>query len=156
MRISAYGPGRPPPYHPLDGALGQATWSVGHYGEVFEAATSEAYVPRMVDREYALEDNPSAFLGSGWEEETPEAEPFEEPQGSLTNRAGSSNYRVPLIPHEQAYANHGPQEVQVTAAEGCASSVASLPPGGAHWGLQERGQEPGTSPRCTEQGDPRR
>ena len=76
----------------------------------------------------------------------PEAEPFQEPQGSLNNRAGGSSYRVPLIPQEQAYANHGSQEVQFTIAEGCPSSAASLPPGGAHWGLQERGQEPGPSP----------
>ena len=38
MRAAAYGPGGPLPYHPQDGALGQATWSVGHYGEVFEVA----------------------------------------------------------------------------------------------------------------------
>ena len=82
MHITVYGPGGPLPYHPQDGALGQATWSMRHYGEVFEAVTSEAYVPRMVDREYALEDDPGSFLGSGWEEETPEAEPFQEPQGS--------------------------------------------------------------------------
>ena len=84
---------------------------MGHYGEVFGAATSEAYVPHMVDREYALEDDHGSFLGPGWEEEMPEAEPFQEPQGSLTNRSGSSSYRVPLIPQEQAYANHGSQEV---------------------------------------------
>ena len=129
---------------------------MGHYGEVFGAVTLEAYVPHMVDREYALEDDPGSFLGSGWEEETPEAEPFQEPRGSLTNRAGTSNYRVPLIPQEQAYANHGSHEVQVTAAEGCPSSAASLPPGGAHWGLQERGREPGPSPRRLEQGVSRR
>ena len=59
---------------------------MGHYGEVFEVVALEAYVPRMVEREYALEDDPGSFLGPGWEEETPEAEPFQEPQGSLTNR----------------------------------------------------------------------
>ena len=98
MRIAAYGPGGPPPYHPQDGASSQTAWSMGNYSEAFGAATPEAYVPHMVDREYALEDEPDLFLGSGWEEETPKAEPFQEPQGSLTNRASSSNYRVPLIP----------------------------------------------------------
>ena len=124
VRIAAYGPGGPPPYYPQDGALGQATWSVGHYDEVFGAAASEAYAPHMVDREYALEDEHGSFLGPGWEEETPEAEPFQEPQGSLTNRAGSNSYRVPLIPREQAYANHWSQEGQVTAADGCPSAEA--------------------------------
>ena len=112
---------------------------MGHYGEVIEAADSEAYVPHMVDQEYALEEDHGSFLGPGWGEEMPEAEPFQEPQGSLAYRTGGSSYRVPLIPQEQAYANHGSQEVQVTVAEGCPSSVATLPPGGAHWGLQERG-----------------
>ena len=46
--VATYGPGRMPPYHPLGGALGRATWCVGHYGEVFEATTSEAYVHRMM------------------------------------------------------------------------------------------------------------
>ena len=63
MRITTYGSGWPLPYHPQDGALGHATWSMGHYGEVFEAATSKAYVPRIMDREYALEDDPGSFLG---------------------------------------------------------------------------------------------
>ena len=71
---------------------------MGHYSEAFGAATLEAYVPHMVDREYALEDDHDSFLGPGWEEETPEAEPFQEPQGSLTDRAGGSSYRVSLIP----------------------------------------------------------
>ena len=47
--------------------LGRATWSVGHYGEVLEAAASEAYVPRMVDQEYVLEDDPGSFLEPDWE-----------------------------------------------------------------------------------------
>ena len=45
--------------------IGRATWSVGHFGEVFEAAASEAYVPRMMDQEYTLEDDPGSFLGPG-------------------------------------------------------------------------------------------
>ena len=89
----------------------------------------------MVDWEYALEEDHGLFLGLGWEEETLEAEPFQEPQGSLANRTGGSSYLVPLIPQEQAYANHGSQEVQVTTAEGCPSAAASLPSGGGHWGI---------------------
>ena len=84
---------------------------MGHYGETFGAATLEAYVPHMVDQEFALEEDHGSFLGPGWEEEMPEAEPFQEPQGSLADRASGSSYRVPLIPQEQAYANHGSQEV---------------------------------------------
>ena len=59
--------------------MGRATWSVGHFGEVFEATASEAYVPRMVDQEYTLEDDPGSFLEPGWEEEALEAEAFQEP-----------------------------------------------------------------------------
>ena len=61
----------------------------------------------MVDRECALEEDHGSFLGPGWEEETPEPEPFQEPQGSLANHASGNSYRVSLIPQEQAYANHG-------------------------------------------------
>ena len=49
---------------------------MGHFGEVFEATASEAYVPRMVDQEYPMEDDPGSFVKPGWEEETPEVEPF--------------------------------------------------------------------------------
>ena len=83
---------------------------MGHYGDVFEAAASEAYVPRMIDQEYALEDDPGSFLEPGWEEEALEAEAFQEsPERvvSLTNHAGDDSYMVPLISLEQAYANHG-------------------------------------------------
>ena len=92
----------------------------------------------MIDQEYALEDDPGSFLEPGWEEEALEAEAFQEPPEravSLTNHAGDDSYRVPLISQEQAYANHGSQEDQVTTADGGPSSRASLPPGGAHWGL---------------------
>ena len=117
---------------------------------------SEAYVPRMMDQEYALEDDPDSFLEPGWEEEALEAEAFQEPSGSLASHAGDNSYRVPLISQEQAYANHGSQEDQVTAEDGGPSSTASLPPGGAHWGLQGRGREQGPFPRRMEQGVPRR
>ena len=86
----------------------------------------EAYVPRMADRGYTLEEDHGSFLGSGWEEEVPEAEIFQEPHGSL------DNYRVPLIPQEQAYAKHGSQDVQVTTADGCPSVAISFPSGGGH------------------------
>ena len=115
-------------------------------------AAPEAYVPRMVDQGYNLEEDHGSFLGPGWEEEATEAELFQEPHGSLDSRAGGGNYRVPLIPQEQAYANHGSQEVQVTVADGCPIAATSLPSGGGHWGQQERGREPGSSPRHAEQG----
>ena len=74
--VAPHGPSRMPRYHPQDATQGRATWSVGHYGEVFEAKASEAYVPCKVDREYALEDDPSSFLEQGWEEEALQAETF--------------------------------------------------------------------------------
>ena len=128
---------------------------MGHFGEVFGAAASEAYVPRMMDQEYTPEDDPGSFLGPGWEEEALGAEAFQEPPESPTNRAIDNRYMVPLIPQEQAYANHESQGDQVTTAAGGPSSAASLPPGGSRWGLQETGREPNPSLRRTEQGAPR-
>ena len=60
----------------------------------------EAYVSHMVDQGHAQEEDHGSFLGPGWGEETPEAELFQEPRESLVNRAGGSDYRVPLIPQE--------------------------------------------------------
>ena len=129
--VAAYGPIGAPPYHPQDSMTGWATWSVGHFGEVFGAAASEAYVPRMMDQEYTPEDDPGSFLGPGWEEEALGAEAFQEPPESPTNRAVDNRDRVPLIPQEQAYANQKSQGDQVTTAAGGPSSAASLPPGGS-------------------------
>ena len=132
--------------------LFRSTWSMGHHGEVFGVTAPEAYVPRMMDQEYTPEDDPGSFLGPGWDEEALGAEAFQEPPESPTNRAVDNSYRVPLIPQEQAYANHESQGDQVTTVAGGPSSAASLPPGGSCWGLQERGREPDPSPRCTVQG----
>ena len=90
----------------------------------------EAYVPRMVDQGCALEKDHGSFLGPGWGEEVPGAELFQEPQESLDGRTGGGNYLVPLIPQEQAYANHGSQEEQVAIADGCPNDAASYPSGG--------------------------
>ena len=43
------------------------------------------------------DDDPGSFFEPGWEEETLEAEAFEEPPGSLADHAGANSYRVPLI-----------------------------------------------------------
>ena len=109
-------------------------------------------MPRMMDQEYTPEDDPGSFLEPGWEEETLEVEAFQEPPGNLTDHAGDNSYRVPLISQEQAYANHGSQEDQVTAADGGPSLTAPLPPGGAHWGPQGRSPRQGPSPHRMEQG----
>ena len=66
--VAAYGPVGALPCHPQDGMTGRATWSVGHFGEVFGAAASEAYVPRMMDQEYTPEDDSCSFFVPGWEE----------------------------------------------------------------------------------------
>ncbi len=139
-----------PPYHPRSGAPSGATWSAGHFSEVSGATAPEAYVPCMMDQEYTPEDDPDTFLEPGWEEETLEVEAYQEPPGNLADHAGDNSYRVPLIPQEQAYANHVSQEEQVTAAAGGPRSMAPLAAGGSCWGLQERGREPGPSPRHTE------
>ena len=80
--IAAHGPSGAPPYHPQDGVMGRATWSVGHFGEVFGATATEAYVPRMTNQEYTPGDDPGSFLEPGWEEEAPGAEAFQEPPES--------------------------------------------------------------------------
>ena len=104
--ISPHGPSKASRYHPQDAALGRATWSVGHYGEVFGVTAPEAYVSRMMNQEYTPEDDLGSFLGPCWEEEALGAEAFQEPLESPANRAVDNRYMVPLIPNEQAYANH--------------------------------------------------
>ena len=66
--VASHGPSGIPRYHPQDAALGRATWSVGHYGEVFGVTAPEAYVPRMTDQEYIPKDDPGSFVGEDWEE----------------------------------------------------------------------------------------
>ena len=144
------------PCHPHDGMTGRATWIMGHFGEVFGAAASEAYVPRMMDQEYTPEDDPGSFLGPGWDEEALGAEAFPEPPESPTNRAVDNRYMVPLIPQGQAYANHESQVNQVTAPGDGSGTAMSTPSGEAHWGLRGRSQEQGPSLRRTEQGVTRR
>ena len=97
----ASGFGGPPCHHPQDDAPSWAVWHAGRYDKAHEVVDPEAYVPLMVDQGCALEEDHGSFLGPGWGEEAPEAELFQEPQESLDNRAGGSNYRVPLIPPEQ-------------------------------------------------------
>ena len=63
--VAAHGPSGALPYHPQDGVLSRATWSVGHYGEAFRARASEAYMPRMMNQEYAPKDDPGSFLEPG-------------------------------------------------------------------------------------------
>ena len=119
---------------------------MGHYNEAFGAAAPEAYVPHMVDQGHAQEEDHGSFLYPCWGEETPEAEVFQEPRESLIDRAGGSDYWVPLIPQEQAYANHGSQEVQVVAADGCPNPAASYPSGGGHQGAAGEGPRSGFTP----------
>ena len=107
----AFGFGGPPRHHSQDDAPSQAAWHAGRYSEAHGAVALEAYVPRMVDQGCVLEEDHGSFLEPGWGKEMPEAELLREPQESLDNRTGGSNYRVPLIPQEQAYANHGSQEI---------------------------------------------
>lgn len=57
--------------------------------EAFGVVVPEAYMPQMVDRGYTLEKDHSSFLGSGLEEEAPEAELFK----SLTEASTTTGYR---------------------------------------------------------------
>ena len=96
-----------PCYHPQDTALGRATWSVGHYGEVFGVTAPEAYVPRMADQEYTPEEDPGSFVGEDWEEGTLGVEAFQELPGNHHDRVCDDHYRLPLIPQEQALLGKG-------------------------------------------------
>ena len=154
--VASHGPSGMPHYHPQDAALGRATWSVGQYGEVLGVSPPEAYVPRMTDQEYTPEDDPGSFVGEDWEEGMLGVEAFQEPPRNHHDRVCDDHYRVPLIPQEQAYANHESQEEQITAMAGGPSSTASLPVGGLRWGQKKRGREPGPSPKCARPGDTRR
>ena len=89
-------------------------------------------------------------------DKTPEAELFHEPREGPVGYAGNNEYQVPLIPQEQAYANHGSQEVQVTTMGGCPTPAVSYPSGRGRRGLQEWDQDPTSPPRHSEQGVLRR
>ena len=97
MRAAAFGLCRPPRRHPQGDAPSQTLWHAGRYGEVHEVVAPEAYVPSMVDQGRELEGHGS-FLGPNWDEEAPEAELFQEPQGSTDKRTDNNIYQVPLLP----------------------------------------------------------
>ena len=78
--VIAHGPIGAPPRNPQDNMMGRATRSMRHFGEVFGAAASEAYVPRMMYQECTPEDPPGPFPGPGWEEEVLGAEAFQSRQ----------------------------------------------------------------------------
>ena len=75
--VASHGPSEMPRYHPQDAMLGRATWSVGHYGEVFEVTAPEAYVPHMMDQGYVPEDGIGSFVGEDWGEGALGAEAFQ-------------------------------------------------------------------------------
>ena len=74
-------------------------------------AAPEEYVPHMMDQGRAHEDEQGSLLGPSWGDETPEAKLFHEPREGPVGYTRNSEYQVPLIPQEQAYANRGSQEV---------------------------------------------
>ena len=116
-------------------------------------ATPEEY---MMDQGSTHEDEQGSLLSLSWGDEAPEAELFQEPREGPAGYAGNNEYQVPLIPQEQAYANRGWQEVQVTTTGGCPTPAISYPSGGGRRGLQERGQDPASPRRRSEQGVLRR
>ena len=116
----------------------------------------EEYVPLMMDQGHPHEGEQGSLLSPSWGDEAPEAELFQEPQDGPAGHAGSDDYRVQPIPEEQAYTNHGFQEVQVATASSCPAPAVSYPSGGGHRGLQERGRDPTSPLRRSEQGVLRR
>ena len=101
----------------------------------FGMTAPEEYVPLMMDQGHPHENGQGSLLSPSWGDEAPEAEPFQEPRDGPTGHAGGNDYRVPLIPHEQAYANHGLQEVQVATTSSCPAPTVSYPSGGGRRGL---------------------
>src|SRR4051812_44910783 len=124
---TAHGASGQPRYHPVVGTSSNATWRTEHYSTTFGMAAPEEYVPQTMDQGHAHEGEQGSLLSPSWGDETPEAEPFQEPRDSPFGHAGGDDYRVPLIPQEQAYANRGSQEVQVAAASSCPAPAASYP-----------------------------
>src|SRR3954463_4961962 len=127
-----------------------------HYSAAFGVAAPEEYVPRMMDQGHAHEGEQGSLLSPSWGDETPEAELFQEPRDGSAGHTGGDDYRVPLISQEQAYANHGSQEVQVAPASSCPAPTVSYPSGGERRGPLERGRDPTSPPRRSEQGVLRR
>jgi len=142
-----HGPSGPPRYHPQVGTSSRAAWHAKHCDVAFRVAAPEEYMPRMLDQGHPREGEQGSLLSPSWGDEAPEVELFQESRVGPTGHTGSNDYRVPLIPQEQAYANHGSQEVQVAAASNCPAPIASYPSGGGRRGLQERGQDPASPPR---------
>ena len=142
---ATHGPSGQPRYHPTVGASSRAAWHAEHYGMAFGMTAPEEYVSLMMDQGHPHEGEQGSLLSPSWGDEAPEAEPFQEPRDGPTGHAGGNDYWVPLIPQEQAYANHGSQEVQVATASSCPAPTASYPSGGGRRGLQERGRD-STSP----------
>ena len=116
----------------------------------------EAYVPHMMDQEYASEDNPGSFVGEDWEAGALGAEAFQEPTENHNDRASSGNYRVPLVSQEQAYANHGLQMNQVAASIDDPGTAAPVPTTETRWGPLRGSQEQGSTPRRATPGDTQR
>ena len=121
----------------------------------FGVAAPEEYVPLMMDQGHSHEGEPGSLLSPSRGDKVPEAERFQESRDGPTGHAGGNDYRVPLI-LQQAYANHGSQEVQVATAGSCPAPTVSYPSGGGRRGLQERGKHPTSPPRHSEQGVLRR
>ena len=89
----------------------------------------------MLTQGHPREGEQGLLLSPSWGDEAPEAELFEESRDGPTGHVGSDDYRVPLIPQEQAYGNHGSQEVQVATASSCPAPAVSYPSGGGRQGL---------------------
>ena len=97
---------------------------------------AEEYVPHMMDQGHPHKGEQGSLLSPSWGDKAPEAELFQEPRDGPAGHAGSKDYRVPLIPQEQAYTNHGSQEVQVATASNWPAPAVSYPSGGGRRGCR--------------------
>ena len=109
--VATHGPSGPPRYHPQVGASCGAAWHTERYGATFGMAPPEEYVPHLMDQRHLHEGEQGSLLSPSWGDEAPEDELYQDPRDGPTGHAGSDDYWVPLIPQEQAYTNHGSQEV---------------------------------------------
>ena len=74
--VAAHGPYGPLHYHHQAGTSSRAAWHAEPYGAAFGVATTEEYVPHMMDQGHPREGKQGSLLSPSWGDEAPEAELF--------------------------------------------------------------------------------
>ena len=105
-----------------------AAQGAGHLGNGSGGATTDAYVPRLVNLEYLPGEDPDLFLKPGWAGGTPKAHAFHESPGGFakhfsdddggvqTNIPGASLRNPELQENQAAVVVGGPRAVVLVVA----------------------------------------